>query len=304
MNDTQTINIQEIMIYWGFTDAEPVKCFHPDSARIVAQIRTGGGDYILRGIPDAGDGESRGEETIQGNVSAHRFLGNQKGIAPCIFPVSGSDQAYYLKKDGYWFYLTESIEGRQMQETPEDEFLLGRLARELHSLEGYSCPSALDEDKEWFYSWFQEKPFKAAFDALLDSLPDFGRYDRCMIHTDLGPHNTMIRTNGEAVLIDLDDSGIGSRYLDLGWAFIMQFVKRWDHMQLSYRFDLAQAFLKGYYGAERITEEEYELLWQGAVYMHISYMQSYGPDAVDSLWKILEFGLAQKPVLWEMVKNA
>ncbi|MDE7044746.1 MAG: hypothetical protein K2O97_06980, partial [Acetatifactor sp.] len=64
MNDTQTINIQEIMIYWGFTDAEPVKCFHPDSARIVAQIRTGGGDYILRGIPDAGDGESRGEETI------------------------------------------------------------------------------------------------------------------------------------------------------------------------------------------------------------------------------------------------
>ncbi len=37
--------------------------------------------------------------------------------------------------------------------------------------------------------------------------------------------------------------------------------------------------------------------------MYISYMQSYGPGAVDSLWKILRFGLAQKPRLWEMTKN-
>lgn len=96
---------------------------------------------------------------------------------------------------------------------------------------------------------------------------------------------------------------MGSRYLDLGWAFIMQFVEHTENMRLSYRFDLAQAFLKGYYGTERLSEKEYELLWQGAVYMHISYMQSYGPGAVDSLWKILRFGLAQKPRLWEMTKN-
>ena len=48
-----------------------------------------------------------------------------------------------------------------------------------------------------------------------------------------------------------------------------------------------------------ITREEYDLLWQGAVYMHISYMQCYGPYAVDSLWSILKFGMAQKEVLWE-----
>lgn len=303
MFDSETMNYYEIMTYWGFSDAELIKRFHPDSPRIVAKIGTGNGHYILKGIPDIRDGESRGEQTIRGNVSAHQFLGNQKRIAPRIFPVKNSDQKYYLKKDGYWFYLIEFIEGRPMQDTPEDEFVLGKLARRLHSLEGYSCPSALNENKRRFYKWFRDKSFKATFDVLLDSLPDFGRYDRCLIHTDLGPHNTIVRSNGEAALVDLDDSGIGSRYLDLGWAFIMQFVEHTENMQLSYRFDLAQAFLKGYYKAAQITEKEYDLLWQGAVYMHISYMQSYGPDAIDSLWKILQFGLAQKPILWEMIKN-
>ncbi|MCM1500870.1 MAG: aminoglycoside phosphotransferase family protein [Clostridium sp.] len=291
------------MTYWELSNAEMIKNFHTDSPRIVAEIGTGNGHYILKGIPDARDGESRGEQTICGNVSAHLFLGNQKGIAPRIYPVKDSEKKYYLKKDGYWFYLIEFIEGRPMQDTQEDELALGKLVRILHSLEGYSCPSALDENKQRFYRWFQEKPFKAAFDVLLDRLPDFSKYDRCLIHTDIGPHNAMIRTDGKAMLVDLDDSGIGSRYLDLGWPFIMQFVEHTKDMRLSYRFDLARAFLKGYYGTTQITEKEYDLLWQGAVYMHISYMQSYGPDAVDSLWEILQFGLMQKPVLWEMIKN-
>ncbi len=303
MHDPQSINLYEILTYWGFSDAKITKYFHPDSPRIVAEISDGNRHYILKGIPDTRDGESREEQTICGNVLAHQFLGNQKGIAPQIFPTKCSPQDYYLKNDSYWFYLIEFIEGRPMQETPEDELLLGKLARMLHSLEGYAFQSALNENKQRFYSWFSEKPFKASFDMLLDNLPDFEKYDRCLIHTDLGPHNTMVRTNGEAVLIDLDDAGIGSRYLDLGWPFIMQFVKHTEDMLLSYRFDLALAFLKGYYGAGQISGKEYDLLWQGAVYMHISYMQSYGPDAVDSLWQILQFGLEQKSVLWKMIKN-
>lgn len=297
------IDLHEIMTCWGFSDSELIHQFHTDSPRIVAEFRTENGHYILRGIPQEADGKSVGEQTICGNVQAHSFLGNQKGIAPRIFPVSGDDQLYYVKKDKYWFYLLSFVEGRPMQDTPEDEYLLGKLARVLHTQKGYSYPSALNENKERFYGWFQDKPFKRAFDALLDRIPDFGKYDRCLIHTDLGPHNAIVRTDGEAVLIDLDDSGIGSRYLDLGWAFIMQFVEHTEDMQLSYRFDLAKAFLSGYYGSVPVTEKEYDLLWQGAVYMHISYMKSYGPDAVDSLWEILQFGLEQKPVLWELIQT-
>ena len=112
----------------------------------------------------------------------------------------------------------------------------------------------------------------------------------------------MLRVNGEVVFIDLDDAGIGSRYLDLGWPFIMQFVDfNHDTEEMKYRFDLALSFLKGYYDNMNISREEYELVFQGAIQMHISYMQSYGPYAVDSLWKILQYGMEQKEILWEKI---
>ena len=54
---------------------------------------------------------------------------------------------------------------------------------------------------------------------------------------------------------------------------------------------------------EEISREEYDLVFQGAIQMHISYMQSYGSYAVDSLWKILRYGIDQKEILWEMVQK-
>ena len=129
--------------------------------------------------------------------------------------------------------------------------------------------------------------------------------DQCFVHTDIGPHNTMLRKDGEVVFIDLDDTGIGSRYLDLGWPFIMQFVDyNHDTEEMNYRFDLAQSFLRGYFGENHISREVYDLIFYGAMQMHISYMQSYGPDAVEALWRILLFGMEQKELLWEMIQNS
>ena len=64
MHDSQSINLHEILTYWGFSDAELIKYFPTDSPRIVAEIRNGNRHYILKGIPDTRDGESRDEQTI------------------------------------------------------------------------------------------------------------------------------------------------------------------------------------------------------------------------------------------------
>ena len=40
-----------------------------------------------------------------------------------------------------------------------------------------------------------------------------------------------------------------------------------------------------------MSREEQELLFAGAIQMHVSYMQTYGPYAVDSLWAILRSGM-------------
>lgn len=289
--------IVKALRHWGFMDINTLKQFHEESTRLTYHVLADGKQLLIKGLPD-----EKPENVIKGNTLAQEYLGNQKGLAPkLIYTPEGTS---YIKQDDYWFYVLEWIEGENLNETPEDEYDLAVLARQLHSLKDYEYPSALNEDKQRFYEWFSDKPFKTEFDAILDALPDFHVLDRCLIHTDLGPHNSVRNKQGEVVLIDLDDAGIGSRYLDLGWPFIMQFVDfNHDTEEMQYRFDLAKAFLNGYYGEEKLDRAEYDLLWQGAIYMHISYMQCYGPYAVDSLWKILKFGTEQKEKLWDILKS-
>lgn len=286
--------IKGVLAHWNITDFSIAERYHEQTERILCRIDTTQRSYFLRGIP-----REKGEAAVLGNVQAHVYLGNQQRMAPTIYPTQ--ERRSYLAKGGHWFYLTEYIAGKNLEETEADEYALGKLAARLHGLKGYAHPSGLNPDKSRFYGWFAERPFKAEFDRILDGLPDFSGQEQCFIHSDLGPHNAMRRNSGEVVLIDLDDAGIGPKYLDLGWAFIMQFVD-FNHQteEMRYRFDLARAFLRGYYGERTPSRREYDMIWQGAVFMHISYMQVYGPDAVDSLWKILRFGMEQRDELWQL----
>lgn len=289
--------IETILKNWELDAPEIDEQFNEESERLIFRIRTLSQDYLLKGQPCG-----MSETTVKSNVRAHLFLGNEKGMAPKLYPTKTGE--FYISNQGYWFYLMEFIEGRKLEETPEDAYKIGQAARKLHNLQGYDVKSPMTQSKERFYTWFLKHSFVKEFDAILDALPDFEMLDQCFVHTDIGPHNTMLRQDGEVVFIDLDDAGIGSRYLDVGWPFIMQFVDfNHETEEMNYRFDLAQNFLRGYFGEGKISRKEYDLIFQGAIQMHISYMQVYGPYAVDSLWKILLFGIEQKEQLWKMIQR-
>ena len=289
--------LKRVLAHWNIDNFSVAERYHEQTERILCRIETAERDYFLRGIP-----QEKGEETVRGNVLAHSYLGNEQHIAPMIFPTDEGQN--YISEGGHIFYLTEYIDGNNLEETEADEYALGKLTARLHGLKGYTHPTGLNYDKSRFYGWFAEKPFKAEFDRILDELPDFSKQEQCFIHSDLGPHNSMRKENGDVLFIDLDDAGIGPKYLDLGWAFIMQFVD-FDHQteEMQYRFNLALSFLRGYYGERTLSRNEYDMIWQGAVFMHISYMQTYGPYAVDSLWKILQYGMTRKEELWEMWRS-
>ena len=289
--------IRNVLSNWELANPYIEEQLKEDIARPVYIINTDTGRYILKGF----SGETR-EKTIMSNVQAHLFLGNEMGCAPRLCSTKTGE--HYICDHKYWFYLMEYIEGRQMQETPEDEFRLGQAARELHGLKGYSIKSPFTQSKKPYYEWLRDRSFVKEFDAILDKIPDFEQLDQCFVHTDMGPHNAILAKDNKVMFVDLDDAGIGSRYLDLGWPFIMQFVDfNHESEEMNYRFDLAQGFLKGYYGEKGLSREEYDLIFYGAEQMHISYMQTYGPYAVESLWKILNFGIDQKEVLWAKING-
>ena len=287
--------MKNVLSKWELENPYIEEQIKQDPDRPVYKIKTDTGCYILKGFSD-----KTPESTIKSNIQAHIFLGNEKGMAPRVYPIKTGE--YYIFDQGYWFYLMEYIEGRQMQETPEDEFRIGQAARKLHDLKDYDIRSPFKQSKMQYYEWFRDLGFVKEFDAILDNIPEFEQLDQCFVHTDMGPHNTMLSKDDKVIFVDLDDAGIGSRYLDLGWPFIMQFVD-FDHdtEEMEYRFDLAESFLRGYYGDAAVPREEFDLIFYGAEQMHISYMQSYGPYAVDSLWKILNYGMEQKEILWNMI---
>ena len=292
-----TSMIETVLKNWKLDNPEIGERFNDNSPRLIFRIHTCSQDYVLKGQPC-----SISEDTVKSNVSAHLFLGNKNGMAPKVYPTKTRE--FYISDQGYWFYLMEFIEGRQMEETPEDEYKIGQAARKLHALQDYDIKSPDPYTKPLFYTWFRDRSFVKEFDAILDSIPDFEMLDQCFVHTDIGPHNTMLKSDGKVMFIDLDDTGIGSRYLDLGWPFIMQFVDlNHETDEMNYRFDLAKSFMRGYFGEDEILREEYDLIFYGAMQMHISYMQSYGPDAVEALWQILLFGMEQKELLWEMLQE-
>ena len=289
--------LKQVLQNWDIDNPSICEQYNEDSERLIFRIHTDRSDYILKGLPC-----STSESTIKSNVQAHIFLGNENCLAPKIYQEKNG--AYYMRVNSFWFYLIEYIDGRKMEETPEDEYKIAQVTRRLHSLSDYSIKSPMTQSKMRYYTWFRNLEFVKEFDNILDSLPDFEKLDQCFVHTDIGPHNTMMKKNGDVVFIDLDDSGYGSRYLDLGWPFIMQFVDYNDDTEkMDYRFDLAKSFLKGYFGDDPILREEYDRIFDGAIQMHISYMQSYGPYAVDSLWKILKFGIEQKEKLWSKIQS-
>jgi serine/threonine protein kinase len=283
-----------ILKNWGFKKSEIVNKYNAKGGRVVCKVSTECGDVIIKGIPT-----DIKEEIVIANTKAHEYLGNTKKLAPRLIYLS--DGRAYLKEESYYYYVMEFVQGRQLQETEEDELLLGQATAKLHELADYNCCCSFNSEnqKKIYRGWFSERNFKVEYDVVIDSLPNFKEQKQCFIHTDIGPHNAMLNNEGKVIFIDLDDSGIGPKYIDLGWPFIMQFVDyNKKTCKMEYKFDLAKSFLKGYYGEKNISIEEIDMIWNGAIYMHISYMQCYGPDAVAPLWEILKFGINQKEKLY------
>ena len=91
----------------------------------------------------------------------------------------------------------------------------------------------------------------AAFAELrdLDALP------RGLIHTDIGPHNSVVDARGVRTLVDWDDAGLGACVIDIGYTLVHAAVDI-ETGEPRWLPELARAFLAGYREHRALTPEE------------------------------------------------
>src|SRR5207245_5230490 len=81
---------------------------------------------------------------------------------------------------------------------------------------------------------------------LLAETPSFAETARCLIHNDCHPGNSILRPDGEIVLIDWDGAGLGHPALDLGFLLITADTYTPDVPAVGTRDEREHATLDGY----------------------------------------------------------
>lgn len=283
-------NLDKIACLWGFNNARLKKTFEAKGGRSVDLISTEQGDFILKGF-----NTDISEEQIKKYTLALQYLNNKNiKLSPKI--IENQNKQLFSKFCDRYAYLMEYVDGRQLNEVSEDEYVLGQAAAALHTYDDYSIDSELNINTriENMYQRFYEYPFKKEYDKLIESLSNFDDYKKAFIHTDIGPHNAILSKEGNVIFIDFDDAGRGSIFIDAGYPLITQFVRYQKTGELKFDYYNAKAFYDGYFSKQKPDLQEKELIFDGAVFMQLMYMPCYGEEGVIPMWEILNFALKNK----------
>jgi Ser/Thr protein kinase RdoA (MazF antagonist) len=189
--------------------------------------------------------------------------------------------------------VMEFIAGNTPSRNAESCAKLGHLMASLHLIEDYPYPATFTPseviDGE-LPTLVADKPFQDEYLKLVESLPSFEDLPQAIIHTDLSFGNVIERADGELVMIDFDDMGMGARVIDLAYPLILSFVTR----DCIYREDNARAFFGAYRSEIELTEHEIELIFPGSLFFALMYV-IYGD--IDSNWRRIQWAVANRSLL-------
>lgn len=305
IKDKRFMNIEKIIEQkWGLTNITISRILQKTGERIVYLIEAQEGTFVLKVF-----NSELTKNEIERYTDVLIFF---EKIGYCHAPklIKLLDNSTFTRVEGRFIYMMEFIKGLEIHENQEDEYKLGAALANLHSIKGYTYDSNIDVSKHIskMLSRFKEYPFKNEYDNIVKGLPDFTRLKQSFIHTDICPANALKSSSGEIILIDFDDAGNGSTFIDLGYPLISQFVQFEnrkagqtppDINKIYFNFKVAKSFYDGYFSVTPMTDNDKKLIFDGAVFMQLMYMPIFGKEAVPYLWRELTFALENKTLLLE-----
>lgn len=280
------MNKEIIEAYWPLDEVAIEAVLQKSGERTVTKVFSKQGVFVFKQASFA-----KNEDGMERDTAIFEYLEKQNFTAPKLLKTR--DGKNFQQLDKQFAYVLSYINGQIPEQNPQNYARLGRLTARLHSLKDYSIETAFDANAVIAEKLEENKRhvIGAEYDALLRQLPDFSKFPKSLIHTDIGTHNAIQKKSGEIVLIDWDDVGIGTRILDIGFPLICGFV----NTEFKFELENAKAYYSAYFNDIDITEVEKKHIFDAGLFYILMYSIFDGADDIhEGNWRKARFAIANK----------
>ncbi len=253
-SNTQEIHPRKVLTeYWSIPPISSVTVAKKAAdGRTLFRVDTSEGTYALKLLQ-----KGRSKELTQQELSLLHVL--HENHFPCAELIPTKTGALFTEMEGQSTYLYRWVEGTHPESTVETFEKLGELTGSLHALPTDSLPKmrfAPSERMNQQRELAERLGLEPAFIELFSHVRDVAHLPQGIVHTDIGPHNTLEQADGDLLLIDWEDAGVGPLVIDLGW--LLEQCLTLDNV---FEKEKAHALLKAYQTHRPFSAEE-------ASYMH------------------------------------
>lgn len=282
----QDITKEILEEFWSLRDVKIEKILQQKAGRLVCKISSKEGSFVFKS-----HSMNKTEGAVKTETDIFNFL-NEKEFTNIPKLLKTKSSKNYQEFKGKLIYIMEYVEGKTPTDTKETWGKFGEIAAKLHKTSGYFQESDFNIklEIEELKKIAVQFPFQDEYEKILINLPDFEASTKSLIHTDIGPHNAVQKDNGLIILVDWDNSGLGTTILDLGFPLICSFVTK----DLIFEKEKAQAFYSAYFSKNNLTEEEKGLIFDAGILFALIYLP-YGD--VDKNWEKIKYSISNKKLI-------
>ncbi len=227
-------------------------------------------------------------ENLDRDLGAYDFLRDQ-GFEHITTLLKAKDNKKLVVVEDKLIYLLAFIEGDRPQPTPETYSKIGGITAKLHSIKNFPFGTDLkpaDVIPDLIKN-AEKQSYKNEYVAILGTLPNFEKYPKTLIHTDLSSGNFIESPDGQLFIIDWDEVGIGPTVLDLGVPLLNDFVTE----DLEVMEENAKAYYQSYFTGRGMSREEKEGIYYAGLFWMCMYIQ-YGDNF--KRWNRIKWALANR----------
>ncbi|MBP6943161.1 MAG: phosphotransferase [Candidatus Buchananbacteria bacterium] len=271
---------------WPLTNVRIEKLLQQSGTRSTHVLTANEGKFVLK-IAD----HSKNQTDIERDTFVFNFLREQKyKHLPELLLAQNGD--HYIPVKEQFAFVLGYIEGVHPQSVVSTWHRMAELTAQLHQITEYPFGTTITvtTERPKFLEDTSRLRFEKEYQQLAQELPDFTDVPQRLIHTDIGLHNTIQRSDGELIFVDWDDAGVGARILDLGYPLICQFISH----DLVIDTANAKAFYARYQELEPLTKTEKEQLFDAGLFFALMYSK-YGDS--EKNWQRIQFAIQNKSQL-------